>query len=529
MYDNYNNNDNGSGNGTPNPGQEDRIYTDPGQINISREAQQTGNDSHTGQVNFTMQGESYTEPNRERPNPQKEQSNPQRDIYPNQSRYANSGGQMNYSSYNLNKPENNRTNSGYSYYEGKPKKEKRKNPVLKKAVLIAGGALLFGVIAGTTMVGINIAANAILPDNHNISQVTLPETGSSSSGDTKTVTTSTASQTVVSDVSQVVEAAMPSVVSITNVYSQTVQDWFGQQRTYENEGSGSGIIVGKSDTELLIATNNHVIENATNLSVGFIDGENVTAQVKGTDSDVDLAVIAVSLSDIKSETLSKIAVAVLGDSDSLQVGEPAIAIGNSLGYGQSVTTGVISALNREVTVENVTNELIQTDAAINPGNSGGALLNIQGQVIGINAVKFASSEVEGMGYAIPISSAKPIIDELMNRTTRYKVADNESSYLGIAGVDVTSDVSGTFHMPEGVYVGQVVEGGAAEAAGIRQGDIITKFDGSTISTMAELADILQYYPAGTNVELTVKYADNGEYVEKTVNVTLGKKTETPKE
>lgn len=527
MYEDYNNSYNSKDGSAPEPGKEDKVLSDLGQINKSSENQEPQEEysSHAGQVNFTMQGSSYTSPN-----PQQSQSSAQKDIYPNQSRYTGSGTQSSYSSYNLNSTGNAAGGTGYSYYAEKPGKEKKKNPILKKAMLIVAGGLLFGGVAGGTMAGINFASNTLFPATHTAaSKENTAGAGSSNSGDTKTVTTTSVSQAVVSDVSQVVEAAMPSVVSITNVFSQTVQDWFGQQRTYENEGSGSGIIVGKSDTELLIATNNHVIENATNLSVSFIDGENVTARVKGTDSDKDLAVIAVQLSDIKSDTLSKIAVAVLGDSDSLQVGEPAIAIGNSLGYGQSVTTGVISALNREVTVENVTNELIQTDAAINPGNSGGALLNIQGQVIGINAVKFASSEVEGMGYAIPISAAKPIIDELMNRTTRYKVAENESSYLGIAGVDVTKDVSATFNMPEGVYVGQVVEGGAAEAAGIRQGDIITKFDGSTVSTMDELADILQYYPAGTAVDVTVKYADNGEYVEKVISVTLGKKTEVSRE
>lgn len=245
--------------------------------------------------------------------------------------------------------------------------------------------------------------------------------------------------------------------------------------------------------------------------------------MKGADSDVDLAVVAIPLSDISKETLEQIKVATLGDSDGLEVGEPAIAIGNALGYGQSVTTGVISALDREITIDGIKKVLIQTDAAINPGNSGGALLNINGELIGINAAKFSSSMVEGMGYAIPISEAKPIIDDLMNRQTREKVEFGEESYLGISGVDVTDEVSQTYNMPTGVYIAQALEGTAAEAAGLQKGDILIKFDGQRVDTMAELQEILTYYPAGTTVELVIQRPDGDEYDEVNVTVTLGSK------
>lgn len=327
---------------------------------------------------------------------------------------------------------------------------------------------------------------------------------------------------VVTDVTKVVETAMPCVVSITNFY--TAMDWYGDES--EEEASGSGIIVGENESELLIVTNYHVIEDSNELSVQFIDDSEVLAYVKGTDIEHDLAVITVFLSDIAEETKQKIAIATLGNSDNLKVGEPAIAIGNSLGYGQSVTTGVISALNREIMLDENTSEfLIQTDAAINPGNSGGALLNVKGEVIGINSSKIADYVIEGMGYAIPISTAKPIIEELMLRETKQKVADAERSFLGISGTDVTSEVSATYGMPLGVYVAQVLENSGAEKAGLQTGDIIVAFDGETITQMTQLQGLLEYYAAGTTVEVTVMRQSDSGYQEKIISVTLGYKTE----
>ena len=326
---------------------------------------------------------------------------------------------------------------------------------------------------------------------------------------------------VVTDVTEVVKTAMPCVVSITNLYSGT--DWYGE--TTQEEASGSGIIVGETDDELLIVTNYHVIEDCDELSVQFIDDHEVLAYVKGTDFSNDLAVITVFLDDIEESTRGQIAIATLGDSDALQVGEPAIAIGNSLGYGQSVTTGVISALNREVVIDDNTSYLIQTDAAINPGNSGGALLNVKGEVIGINSNKIANYVIEGMGYAIPITTAKPVIEELMQHETKRKVSDNERSFLGISGTDVTSDVSATYDMPKGVYVAQVLENSAAESAGILKGDIIVAFDGETITTMSQLQGVLEYYAAGSTVDVTVMRQSTGSYQEKTLSVTLGAKNQ----
>jgi len=269
-----------------------------------------------------------------------------------------------------------------------------------------------------------------------------------------------------------------------------------------------------------------VADSADTLSVQFIDGTTADASMKGASSDEDIAVIAIPLSDIERSTLNKIRVAVLGDSSVIEVGEPAIAIGNALGYGQSVTTGVVSAVDRELTVDNHTYKLIQTDAAINPGNSGGALLNMKGEVIGINSAKASSSMIEGMGYAIPISYAKPIIDDLMSKQTKVKVDLGEESYLGVSCVDVTEEVAKSYAMPTGVYVAQAMEGTAAEAAGLQKGDVIVKFDGETLSTTAELQELLTYYPAGTTVDISIMRGDgSGEYVERTVSVTLGSKAE----
>lgn len=417
----------------------------------------------------------------------------------------------------------NNGNNGGKKEKTKKIKTHKSDSFGRRIAMTAAIALVFGSISGAAFQGVNMIAGSLQKDSsaQQIAQTTLDS--AADAGDIIAANT-TQTTTTVSDVSSVVEAVMPSVVSIINKATVSQQNMFGQSMEYESEGSGSGIIIGQNDTEMLIVTNNHVIDNANSITVTFIDEQTYDAQVKGTDANMDLAVIAVPLSDLTEDTMSQIKIAVLGDSDALTVGEPAIAIGNALGYGQSVTTGVISALNREVTVDNITNELIQTDAAINPGNSGGALLNIKGEVIGINAVKFASSDVEGMGYAIPVSSATPIINELMNKKTRVKVDEAEKGYLGIQGVDVTSEVAKTYSMPMGVYVAAVVEGTAADDAGLVKGDIITAFDGNSITSMEGLQGILEYYAAGTTVDLTVERASNGGYEKETVSVTLGERT-----
>lgn len=344
------------------------------------------------------------------------------------------------------------------------------------------------------------------------------------------------SEMVVTDVTEVVKAVMPSVVSVNSKYVETAS-FFGQQYTGEAESAGSGIIVGENDSELLLVTNYHVVASAQELSVQFVDGEQVTAQVKGTDEDKDLAVIAVQLGDIKTETLNQISIATLGNSDDLVVGEPVIAIGNALGYGQSVTTGVVSALNRAVAVSNTTydetnqntdkeiNTFIQTDAAINPGNSGGALLNTKGQVIGINSSKIGGNAVEGMGYAIPISDAKPIIADLMSKETRLKVSENEKGFIGITGVDVVQEYSEVYGMPLGIYVSSVIEGSGADQAGLVRGDIIVSINGLDISSMAELKNELAYYKAGDTVQLTIMQGSPTGYQSKVIDVTLGKQSQ----
>lgn len=441
----------------------------------------------------------------------------------NNSNYGSMGSspyQNSYASYEI--PKNN---------IAAPVKSKKTSGFIKKAMtfmvlgLIFGGFGALGFFA-VDLVTAEIAGREALSAQNSatvdtILPVTLPET------DEKALETEKSEELITPvkalDVTNVVTEAMPSVVSIINQSTQTATNFFGQTGTYESETSGSGIIVGQNDSELLIVTNNHVADDANTLSIQFIDGATAEAKLKGADSEVDLAIVAIPIEDISEDTLAEIKVATLGDSSSLKVGEPAIAIGNALGYGQSVTTGVISALDREITIDNNTNILIQTDAAINPGNSGGALLNMNGEVIGINAAKFSSSMVEGMGYAIPISEAKPIMDELINRQTREKVGIGEESYLGISGVDVTEEVAQTYSMPIGIYVAQALEGTAAKEAGIQKGDIITEFDGQKIGTMAELQETLAYYSAGTTVDIVIKRANGEEYEEKTLSVTLGNK------
>ena len=394
-----------------------------------------------------------------------------------------------------------------------PKAPKPKKGYMKKVALVVGAAVLFGAVGGVTMQGTSYLTGKLLGKNTK-----------STVGTTKTVSNAkltTSTSTVTSDVSDIVENTLPSIVSITNMSVQEVQNFFGGISQQESESAGSGIIISQNDSELLVVTNNHVVEGSDTLTVTFNDGNSVEAQIKGTDSARDLAVVAVPLDKISDDTMNAIKVATLGDSDSLKVGEPAIAIGNALGYGQSVTTGIVSATGR--TIDGFDGEYIQTDAAINPGNSGGALLNANGEVIGINSAKINSSAVEGMGFAIPISDASDVIQNLMNKETRSKVSDEERGYLGIKGYDVSEEGVQMYNMPTGVYVKEVMSGGGAEKAGLTKGSIITGFEGSSISGMSSLQEQLQYYKAGEEVTLTVQIPDkNGEYTEKDIKVTLGK-------
>lgn len=377
---------------------------------------------------------------------------------------------------------------------------------------VGATAIVFGLVAGVAFEGVQ----------YGFSRAGI---GSSGTQLATTKTSSGSSSSSSSGISQVAENAMPAIVSITSIYENTSQGWFGQQQSSQSEGAGSGVIIGKEDNKLLIVTNNHVVEDADSLSVGFVDGETADASVRGTDSDADLAVVEVNLSDMKDSTQKEIAIITMGDSDELKAGEQAIAIGNALGYGQSVTGGYISAVNREVQMTDNTMTLIQTDAAINPGNSGGALLNSKGELIGINTVKYSSTDVEGMGYAIPINTAKPIIEQLI---ANEAPSEDEQSYLGISGQTVDSSMASQFDMPTGVYVQQVVSGSPAETAGISAGDIITKFNGSTVSTMDGLQSRMSNLKAGTKVEVVVQRQNQqGTYESKTVTVTLGKKSDAP--
>ena len=417
----------------------------------------------------------------------------------------------------------------YSTYkfskEVKPAKKKVKtaNGTGKKFALCVALALVFGLVSGAVFQGINIFSNYYYGTNNKVSveEIEIPPTVVETAGlaeDNVALATPTAS-TGAGNVADVAANSMPSVVAISNVGVQEVQNFFGTQQ-YESESSGSGIIVGQNDEELLIATNNHVIAGATTITVTFIDDNSVEAQIKGTDSDNDLAVVAVNIKDIAEETLAEIKVATIGDSDKLTVGEQVVAIGNALGYGQSVTSGYVSALGREVEVDDYTANLIQTDAAINPGNSGGALLNMQGELIGINAVKFAANGIEGMGYAIPVSTAEPILGELMNRMTRFKVAEDKSAYLGVSCREVTKETAEMYNMPVGVFVAEVVEGASADRGGIKKGDIITKMDGQSIRTYKDLVEALSYYEAGESISIVVARAEGGEYNDHTLMVEL---------
>lgn len=413
-------------------------------------------------------------------------------------------------------------------YREAPQTPKRKNSWARKAAGITAAAVLFGTVAGGVMTGVNyvgarltglsdITASASA-ETEGTTTAQIPETKAASDGQ------STTPVSTVTDVSSIAEKAMPSLVAINDTMTVEQNNFFGMPQTYQAQSSGSGIIVGQNDTELLIATNNHVVSGATDMKVTFTDSTQVAAAVKGTDSATDLAIIAVKLSDIPSDTMSKIKVSTLGDSDNVKVGEQVIAIGNALGYGQSLTVGYISALDREITDENgIQHTYIQTDAAINPGNSGGALLDLNGNVIGINAAKNASTEVEGMGFAIPISKAQEILNNLMTKKTREAVDESAQGYLGIQGTNIDANASKEYGMPVGIYVYKIVEGGAAANSDLKEKDIITKFDGQSVTNMEELKQMLTYYEGGSTVELTVQSLVNGAYVEHNVQITLGTK------
>ena len=436
------------------------------------------------------------------------------------------------------KQQNNRPEHGYrNEYRETVQAPRKKNSWARKAAGITAAAVLFGTVAGGVMTGVNYVGarltgladiTATAPaETEGTTTAQVPETSAASNnGSTTAVST-------VTDVSSIAEKAMPSLVAINDTMTveqnnffgmpQEVQTMFGTMQQ-QSTGSGSGVIIGKNDTELLIATNNHVVSGATDMKVTFTDSTQVAAAVKGTDSATDLAIIAVKLSDIPSDTMSKIKVATLGNSDNVKVGQQVIAIGNALGYGQSLTVGYISALDREITDENgIQHTYIQTDAAINPGNSGGALLDLNGNVIGINAAKNASTEVEGMGFAIPISKAQEILNNLMTKKTREAVDESAQGYLGIQGTNIDANASKEYGMPVGIYVYKIVEGGAAANSDLKEKDIITKFDGQSVTNMEELKQMLTYYEGGSTVSLTVQSLVNGSYVEHEVQITLGTK------
>lgn len=438
-----------------------------------------------------------------------------------------------YSYYNPNETEGN-TSNGTTFYnngqgdDGKTPKKKKEHKKMPKAVAVTGLALMFGVVSSATFLTTNYVGTKVLK---------LGTTQKSTSTTSTSAVTSNASLTktssvVTSDVSSVVENVMPSIVSITNMSVQEVQNYFGGTSKQESESAGTGIIISQNDSELLVVTNNHVVAGSDTLTVTFADGNSVEANIKGTDSEYDVAVVAVPLDSISEDTKKAISVATLGDSTELKVGEPAIAIGNALGYGQSVTTGVISALNRSVSETDQTTgettessvKLIQTDAAINPGNSGGALVNASGEVIGINSSKLVGDSVEGVGYAIPISDVSDLIENLMNQETKTKVVEADQGAIGIKGMSVSTEYSQQLNMPEGVYVSEVTKGGGAEKAGMTRGCIITGINGTTVSSKDDLQEQLQYYAKGDEVELTIQVPQsNGEYQEQSVNVTLGAK------
>ena len=416
----------------------------------------------------------------------------------------------------------------YTYYKPEPDdmngmneetpKTKKNRKVPKPVKLVCAG-VAFGLVASVTFQTGNYVGTKVFGTT-----TTNGKTAKTAQTVDGAKLTTSSSSTGTSDVATIAKNAMPSIVSITNMSVQEVQSFFGGTQQQESTSVGSGIIIGQTDSELLILTNNHVVEGNEKLTVSFVDNESVEANVKGTDSTKDLAVVAVKISDVKDSTMDEIAVATMGDSSKLEVGEQVVAIGNALGYGQSVTSGIVSATERTLDgYEGGT--LIQTDAAINPGNSGGALLNSNGEVIGINTAKVATDSVEGMGYAIPISDASDTIQNLMNQETKTKVSEAEQGYLGIQGVDVSDESAKMYNMPTGVYISDVVKNGGAQQAGLTKGSVITGLEGTTISDMNSLKEQLQYYRVGDKVKVTVQVpGNNGEYTEKTVEVTFGSKS-----
>ena len=416
----------------------------------------------------------------------------------------------------------------YTYYKPEPDdmngmneetpKPKKNRKVPKPVKLVCAG-VAFGLVASVTFQTGNYVGTKVFGTT-----TTNGKTAKTAQTVNGAKLTTSSSSTGTSDIATIAKNAMPSIVSITNMSVQEVQSFFGGTQQQESTSVGSGIIIGQTDSELLILTNNHVVEGNEKLTVSFVDNESVEANVKGIDSTKDLAVVAVKISDVKDSTMDEIAVATMGDSSKLEVGEQVVAIGNALGYGQSVTSGIVSATERTLDgYEGGT--LIQTDAAINPGNSGGALLNSNGEVIGINTAKVATDSVEGMGYAIPISDASDTIQNLMNQETKTKVSEAEQGYLGIQGVDVSDESAKMYNMPTGVYISDVVKNGGAQQAGLTKGSVITGLEGTTISDMNSLKEQLQYYRVGDKVKVTVQVpGNNGEYTEKTVEVTLGSKS-----
>ena len=409
--------------------------------------------------------------------------------------------------------------------KAKKVREKKSMTVGKKWAALVAMALVFGLIAGGTMFGVNEAGNRLAGNSGSSDKVGQTQTTGSNSD------SSSSDESSEGTVAEVAKNAMPSVVTISTMSVEEMRSFFGGTQQYEVQGAGTGVIVGENDTELLIATNNHVVEGATSLSVGFIDEESVEGEVKGTDVNNDLAVVAVKLSDIPEDTMNQIKIATVGDSDDLQLGDQVVAIGNALGYGQSVTSGYVSALDRDLTLTDQSGTtinstgLIQTDAAINEGNSGGALLNMKGELIGINEAKSSSTStgaaVDNIGFAIPIDKAEESLQQLMNLKTREKVDASQASYLGIRGEDVSAEASELYGIPTGVVITEVVENGPADQAGVKKGDILTELDGRSISSMAQLQDVLQYYAAGETVDLVVQRSDNGEYQAQTLSITLG--------
>ena len=511
---NYNSSENHQA--AENSTQGDSFYS----YNRSTAGTDTQNTQQSTQNHYGAQGTGYTGNQNSYGNAQSASGSNAGSTYGNNS--YGYGGQNAYHYYGQQQQQYQNTAYGSGSKPQKKKKERKPGGFGKQVAKCAALALVFGLVAGGVMTGVNYAAGKALGTGKSSgSQATL-----TTSDNTNIKSTAVSSTYAAADVSDIVDEVMPSIVAITNVSQTEYQSFWGQPQTYESTSCGSGIIVSQDDEYLYIATNNHVVEGENSLTVTFANDDTVSAEVKGTDPSTDLAVVKVALSSIKDDTMSAIKVATLGDSDQLKVGESCIAIGNALGYGQSVTTGVISALNRQVSVSdsssntNYTAELIQTDAAINPGNSGGALLDTAGEVVGINSVKYSDTSVEGIGYAIPMNTAKPIIEELI---TKEKVDESDSAYLGIAGVDVTNDVAQKYNMPTGVYVAQVVDGSAAAQAGIQQGDIITTFDGKDITSMEDLSNTLTYYAAGTQVDVVIERSSNGQYQEQTISVTLGSK------